>query len=486
MRIGALYVRVSTDDQVEYSPEAQMRLGLEYAKKNEIVIPKEFIFQDDGISGRKAENRPSFQRMITMAKSDEHPFDVIIVWKFSRFARNQEQAIVYKNLLRKSNVEVLSVSEPIPEGFIGDLVQRIFEWMDEYYSINLSGEVVRGMTQRAIAGGYNTAPPLGYRMENGHPVIFPEQAETVKKIFSLFVDDGMSCFDIAKKLNALGYKTKRNGNFQNRTVQYILQNQFYIGTVIWNKMDHATRTIKDKSEWIIKENCHETFIPKEQFDQAQQLLQSHAPKRKRPTSTYRHWLSGMLVCSSCGGRLVKACSSSAGNVSFQCTAYNHGSCSVSHMISERKIVPAIEEALKKVLDGDDVVYTSYRKAPKEDLDRIDSVKNRLKNLKQKEMRIKEAYRDGIDSLEEYRQNKEILSKERDSLTSLLETYEKEVSGDTGEDNTILFERISSSYSIISNPAASHAQKHDALASVVDKIVYDKQNETLKVNFYLDS
>ena len=54
MRIGALYIRVSTDDQIEYSPEAQIRLGLEYAKKNNIVIPKEFIFQDDGISGRKA------------------------------------------------------------------------------------------------------------------------------------------------------------------------------------------------------------------------------------------------------------------------------------------------------------------------------------------------------------------------------------------------------------------------------------------------
>ena len=155
MRIGALYIRVSTDDQIEYSPEAQIRLGLEYAKKNNIVIPKEFIFQDDGISGRKAANRPDFQKMITLAKSEAHPLDVIIVWKFSRFARNQEESIVYKNLLKKSNVEVISISEPIPDGFIGELVQRIFEWMDEYYSINLSQEVLRGMTQRAMKGQYN-------------------------------------------------------------------------------------------------------------------------------------------------------------------------------------------------------------------------------------------------------------------------------------------------------------------------------------------
>lgn len=486
MRIGALYIRVSTDDQTEYSPDAQIRLGLEFAKKNDIIVPKEFIFQDDGISGRKAENRPSFQRMITMAKSEEHPFDVIIVWKFSRFARNQEQAIVYKNLLRKSNVEVVSVSEPIPEGFIGDLVQRIFEWMDEYYSINLSGEVIRGMTERAMDGGYNSSPPLGYKMENGKPVIVPDQADTVRLIFRMFVDDKQSCFDIAKKLNMFGYRTKRNGMFQNRTVKYILQNPFYIGTVVWNKMDHATREIKDKSEWIVKEDCHEALIDKEQFAKAQELLQCHVgKKRKRPTSTYRHWLSGMLICSSCGNRLVKAYTSSAGNVSFQCTGYNHGACSVSHMITESKLKPVIEETLEKVLSGGDVVYTAHVSAPKEDLNQIEGIQKKLSALDQKEMRIKQAYMDGIDTIEEYRQNKEILSRERDSLTQLLETYIKEQSDDSGKDKEILLDKISSAYTIISSPHTSDIQKHDALASVVDNIVYDKPNDTLEFNFYLD-
>ena len=76
------------------------------------------------------------------------------------FARNQEESIVYKNLLKKSNVEVISISEPIPDGFIGELVQRIFEWMDEYYSIRLSGEVLRGMKEKAQQAGYQMVPPL--------------------------------------------------------------------------------------------------------------------------------------------------------------------------------------------------------------------------------------------------------------------------------------------------------------------------------------
>ena len=353
MKTGALYVRVSTDDQVEYSPDAQIRLGLEYAKKNNIIIPKQFIFQDDGISGRKANNRPAFQELIAMAKSDEHPIDVILVWKFSRFARNQEEAIVYKNLLKKADVDVVSVSEPIPDGFIGELVQRIFEWMDEYYSINLSGEVMRGMTERASRGGYNSDPPLGYAMQNGIPVIVPEQAAIVEKIFSWYVNDKMSFFDIAKRLNALGYKTKRGGKFQNRTVAYIIRNEFYNGKIVWNKLERSTRKFKDKSEWIITDGEHKTFISDELFRAAQERDQATIrPGRKsRPASTYKHWLSGILVCSACGGRLVRCGQSKSGNTYFQCTAYNHASCNESHLTNENALKPAILKALQDVLDS---------------------------------------------------------------------------------------------------------------------------------------
>lgn len=95
LRVGALYVRVSTHDQDELSPDAQKRLCLDYAKSNNIIIPGDFIFMES-VSGRNAQKRHEFQRMISLAKSPEHPFDVIIVWKYSRFARNQEESIVYK------------------------------------------------------------------------------------------------------------------------------------------------------------------------------------------------------------------------------------------------------------------------------------------------------------------------------------------------------------------------------------------------------
>lgn len=470
MRVGALYIRVSTDDQVEYSPEAQIRLGLEYAKKNNIIIPKEFIFQDDGISGRKAANRPAFQKMITLAKSKEHSFDVIIVWKFSRFTRNQEESIVYKNLLKKSNIDVVSISEPIPDGFIGELVQRIFEWMDEYYSINLSQEVLRGMTQRAMKGQYNSAPPLGYKMEAGVPVIVSEQAEIVKKIFHMYVNERLSFFDIAKNLNTLGYKTKHGGKFQNRTVAYILRNEFYIGKIIWNK--------------IKQQGNYETFISEELFNQAQAIDKATTKKGKtRPSSTYKHWLSGILVCSSCGSRLVRAYTGKSGLSSFQCTSYNHGACTTSHMISENKLTPAILDGLKRVIDGGNISYRINHIATGEENSERELLLKRINNIQVKQERIKEAYRDGIDSLEEYKANKEILAKEKETLTAFLKEYPKK--NNPNENKEIIVENIRSAYDIISAPNSTHAQKHEALRSVLEKIVYDKENDTISLHFYLN-
>ena len=103
LQIGAAYIRVSTDDQAELSPDAQIRVIREAAKADSFIIPEEFIFMEKkGISGRKADNRPEFQRMIAVAKSQSPaPFKRLYVWKFSRFARNQEESIFYKGILRK-------------------------------------------------------------------------------------------------------------------------------------------------------------------------------------------------------------------------------------------------------------------------------------------------------------------------------------------------------------------------------------------------
>ena len=167
MKTAAAYIRVSDERQDEFSPDSQLKLIREYCKKNDIELPDELIFYDDGISAKSTKKRKQFNDMIALAKLKEKPFEMILVWKFSRFARNQEESIVYKSLLRKNGVEVVSISEPLSDNPFGGLIERIIEWMDEYYLIRLSDEVRRGMTERATRGLPNVAPPYGYRMKDG-------------------------------------------------------------------------------------------------------------------------------------------------------------------------------------------------------------------------------------------------------------------------------------------------------------------------------
>ena len=117
----AAYCRVSTDSEEQLtSYQNQMRVYTEMIAANK---EWEFagLYADEGISGTRADKRPEFQRMIASAKSKEHPYDVILVWKFSRFARNQEESIVYKSMLKKNGIDVISVSEPMPDDIYGGL-----------------------------------------------------------------------------------------------------------------------------------------------------------------------------------------------------------------------------------------------------------------------------------------------------------------------------------------------------------------------------
>ena len=99
LRIGAAYIRVSSERQDEFSPASQLKIVRQRAERDGFQIPDEYVFYDDGISGGDTKKRDAFNNMISKAKEKTHPFDAIYVWKFSRFARNQEQSIVYKNLL---------------------------------------------------------------------------------------------------------------------------------------------------------------------------------------------------------------------------------------------------------------------------------------------------------------------------------------------------------------------------------------------------
>lgn len=477
-KTGAIYIRVSTDKQEELSPDAQLRLLMDYAKTNHTDIPMEYIFQDNGISGRKANKRPAFQQMIALAKSKEHPIDTIIVWKFSRFARNQEESIVYKSLLKKNNVDVVSVSEPLIDGPFGSLIERIIEWMDEYYSIRLSGEVMRGMTQNAIRGHYQSDAPIGYRSPgNKKP---PEKDPKTVQIPIMMKDlllSGSSLLQIARKLNEHGYRTKHGNLWDARGVRYVLENPFYAGISRWNYTDRG-RQLKPADEVIYTKGNWEPLWDKATLEEIKKHLAMNMRKAKsRDVSTAKHWLSGLLICSSCGGTL--AYSGTKNSRGFQCWKYTKGFCNESHYIGIRPIEKMVIEYLENILHSPAIVYTVISSASADTDSKLADLEKQLQKVENKEKRIKAAYLNEIDSLEEYKANKAALLKERAAIEKnikLLTISNTDMSKE--EMDKKMKQNISALLTVLQDDSADYVQKGNMMRNVVDHIMFDRGNTSL--------
>ena len=466
---GCCYIRVSTDRQEELSPDAQKRLILDYAEENNIEIDPEDIYMDLGISGKKADKRPEFKRMIAVAKQKEHPYDVILVWKFSRFARNQEESIVYKALLKKNNVDVISISEPLVDGPFGSLIERIIEWMDEYYSIRLSGEVKRGMQEKILRKGYITTAPYGYDHKRGEvPTINDAEAEAVRIIFDKYVNEHASIRGIAELLNEHGYTTKRGSRFDNRRVLYILQNAFYIGKM------RLGETLYD--------GVHEPIISDDLFQSASARYQSeYRPINRKPPSACAHWLSGVLVCPVCGGSLgYNRGVDKTGKAYpiFYCWKSGKGICSAKTSIAAHKAEQYVIDGLHELLQSNQFEYDIIRSENTDE--EYESLKKRLESIRKKEERAKNAYLDGIDSLADYKENKTILATEKEKILERIAQIDASLH-EYNDDS--MFGSVKNVIEILEDDSIEKERKATALRSVCKRIEYDKSTDELTFHLY---
>lgn len=471
--------------QEELSPDAQLRLIREYCDRHNYILPEEYIFMDIGISGKKAEKRNDFMRMISLAKQKQgSPFEAILVWKFNRFARNQEESIVYKSMLRnKCNVDVISITQTITEDIYGGLIERIIEWTDEFYSIQLAEDVTRGMTENALRGNFQASPALGYRViqKGVPPVVDEDQAAVVRTIFKLYTSSTMGFYEIARHLNSLGYKTRNKREFEARGIKYILQNPIYKGYLRWNYSDSSNKEIKPESEWIIRKGNIKPIVSEEIWALANDRINTeYRPRGGKPITQKRHWLSGLIKCSSCGASLSTSVHRDKryGRIytNFQCYRYVKGKCLVSHGISEKKLVPLVLSALEEDMNKSSIECEYI--PPESVTNDLDILKAQLKKLDAKEDRIKEAYQSGIDTLEEYKENKLKLKKDREKLLAEIQKQEEQK-----PEVIDMPDRIRGVYNILTSDQCNKDEKYAAIRSIVKKIVFDRENKLIDIYYY---
>lgn len=484
LKIGGAYIRVSDERQDEYSPDSQLKKIREYAAKEGYIIPDEYVFYDDGISGKNVKNRDNFNLMIATAKEQNRPFDVIYVWKLSRFARNQEQSIVYKNLLQKIGISVKSVSEPIPDGPFGTLIERIIEWMDEFYLINLGAEVSRGMNEKVSRGEPAVPAPFGYL--NGDKTYLPDEesgaADVVKEIFQRYAN-GEKQREIAVSLGERGIRTKRGNLPENRWVDYILWNPAYISKIRWtpdgskvvSKRDYTNENI------MIIDGNWKPLISMELWEKVQEMLHHQKkayPKNARRQQPIQYMLKGLVRCDCCGGTLAMSSvlSGKSKTRTMQCCNYSKGSCNISHSITVPKIETAFIQGLKKAVKNKQfTIIPKVKKkteSPSVDYDKLISIEEK------KLERAKEAYLAEIDTLEQYKENKI-------KITGKIESLKAKQHEDTSPkiDIDSFANKVIGVLKFIERDDVTETAKNEAVHTIIEKVVYEKAKNNLAIYFH---
>ena len=283
---GVIYARYSSDNQREESIEGQLRECKEYAERNDITILGTYI---DRALSAKTDNRPEFQHMIK--ESAKGLFDVVLVWKLDRFARNRYDSARYKNLLKKNGVKVISARENISEGSEGIILEAMLEGYAEYYSAELSEKVIRGLTDNALKCKYNGGTvPMGYYIdEQQYYQIDPKTAPVVLEMFTKY-SEGATMQELVNLLNSRGMRSIRGGKITLNIMNHLLKNRRYMG-------EYSYRD-------VVKENGIPAIVPKELFERVQERLAKNkkAPARHKAEDDYL--LTTKLYCGKCGSFMV--------------------------------------------------------------------------------------------------------------------------------------------------------------------------------------
>lgn len=346
----AIYARVSSDKQdTDLSISAQLRALREYAERNKYQVIREFV--DEAETGRTTA-RPAFREMISLSRRLQKPFETILVWKYSRFARSREDSIVHKAMLRKNGIQVVSINEPFDDTPTGRLLEAIIESLDEFYSDNLGEEVTRGMRESASRGFYLSArAPYGYRKvkvpdgakERTKLEIEPYQVHVVTSLFD-GVLQGKGLTEITKELNSKGIRAPRGQKWGKTSVRIILANEIYTGTYVWGQNN------KRELEPISIENAFPAIVSSETFDEVQQKLKERAPVRVHPKRTAsRFLLSGLARCGHCGKALIGADAKSGKFSYYVCGTLNKqgsGSCP-SHYLNSAKFEGLVIDKIRE-------------------------------------------------------------------------------------------------------------------------------------------
>ncbi len=301
---AVIYARYSSHAQNEQSIEGQLRDDHEWAEREGVTVIGEYI--DRALTGTK-DNRPDFQRMIEDAAKKQ--FSLVIVWKLDRFARNRYDSAIYKSKLKKFGVKVVSVKENITDSPEGIILEGLLESMAEYYSANLSQNVMRGMRETVEKGFFpGGTVPYGYKIKDRRLVPDERTAPFVRYAFEHYAagDDMRSIVDA---LNARGARNARGNLLTYTSFHRAFRNPVYIGEYTYNGE--------------VVEGCAEPLVTREVFTKAVSRLDERKRAPAAAKARIPYLLQGRVYCGLCGASMIgESGRSHTGNIYSYYSCYN--------------------------------------------------------------------------------------------------------------------------------------------------------------------
>ncbi len=377
---AVIYARYSSDNQREESIEGQIRECLAFAARKGYTVIRNYI--DRAISGKRADNRPDFQQMITDSTKGE--FDVFIVWKIDRFSRDKYDSAKYKYMLNKNGVSVISATEPIDDTPEGKLMESIFEGFSEYYIRDLAQKTSRGMTENTLKGKFNGGTvTFGYLIDDEKRFAKdPSAAPIVEDIFKRYAN-GEPIKSIVDSLNSKG--VRNNGRkLTYHFINWMLKNRRYLG------------------EYTFKDTLNSEAIPplvtQEIFEKCQKRLSENRHKAASFKAVEeKYLLTGKIFCGCCGDTMSGISGTGRSEIYryYQCMSSKKHRCGMKavrkdiienavlsltmKMFRDKRLIKRISDSCYKMQNAESTELPALKKRLRENKKEIDNVMKAVKS-----------------------------------------------------------------------------------------------------------
>lgn len=372
--VCCLYLRYSSDRQTEQSIEGQLRELIAYCKHHSYRVAA--IYVDRAISAHASmDKRPAFQQMLS--DSARAAWKTVLVYKLDRFARNREDSAIARMRLRKAGCNVESAKEGISKNPEGVILEALLEGMAEYYSLELSQKVRRGMNETARKGQNTGGPvPLGYKVVDKRLQIDTLTAPLVEEAFHRYAE-GDTVAAICEDFNARGYRTNRGAKFNKSSFKNVFRNEKYIGVYTF--------------DGIRAENTVPRIISDELWRSVQSRLKVNEQAPARGKAKVPYLLAGKIFCGHCGSPMVGDCGRGKGGRTYNyysCAARKKGRTCDKKPVPKDWIEDVVAQDALEVLSDEIIDYVATVAARQSDDERrentrIPAIEQQLKDVEGK-------------------------------------------------------------------------------------------------------